>query len=265
MSELQDRYYPERLDGIDLDYLRYEEIRTTPEDYDLMERLLDSPFLDRGNTLPNPFNSIILYLVGLTDQFDHEKGRADISGGAPPDIDLDFASRQRHQAARILMEQWGEDRFAYVGTNGTLKPRGIIQKYFAINEPRTISRPHQKEIKIEPRHTWEKQNAGDSYDKYVRFTRSENKRIRAKWDEYEQAKVEIKAWQDLQNKITEMVPDPVHGKEPTWSEVVAASEAAAKKKEGLKSIPELCPGLHEAAQVLEGVGTTAGVHKTVCP
>lgn len=76
-----DYFIPEREAEVDPLFLEFELERTTPEDRALFKRAL----LKGARFEHNPHNSILLYVLGLTDDFDKERERADTYGGSPPD------------------------------------------------------------------------------------------------------------------------------------------------------------------------------------
>lgn len=84
-------YIPDRLSEVDPDYLEYEEKMATEEEaeiilnkcYDLFgeppAKELTSEYWE------NTYNSIILYITGLTNTFDFNEARSKMRGGSPPD------------------------------------------------------------------------------------------------------------------------------------------------------------------------------------
>lgn len=277
---LRPYYLPERLAEVDPDFLHFEEERSDEEDVALLLQLRTGQFYERGNKLPNEFNSIFLYLTGLSDEFDHEKGRSYITGGAPPDVDIDFAASERVAAFHIMKEIWGEDRFAHVGAQSKLKPRGILDKWMSVNEPQPVRRPSKKrmtkplsfEAWLEDIHAVdpEKQLSAiekkglreNDYAVYVsQFNQLKHANNKA-WDLYEEYQAEKQAWQDLQVELGKHIPDPESGKEPTWKEV---QEYSAKLKQeskdpNFKTMEELCPDLVRDGYILEGVSDKNTIH-----
>jgi hypothetical protein len=71
----------ERYLQIDEDFLIQEVRMASDKDLDRIDGCLYS----RQKFDSNPHNSILLYLTGLTDEFDFDKQRSDTIGGAPPD------------------------------------------------------------------------------------------------------------------------------------------------------------------------------------
>ena len=72
----------ERLDQIDPDFLEYEVKMISREDINRIHNVL---VVQDFKFEKNPHNSILLYITGLTDQFDFEAMRSNMIGGAPPD------------------------------------------------------------------------------------------------------------------------------------------------------------------------------------
>jgi DNA polymerase-3 subunit alpha len=150
LQGLRDFYIPERLTQIDPDFLEFEEEMADEEIlgillgkcYDLYSvggmGPLDIEYWD------NPHNSILLYLTGLTNQFDFEQGRSDTIDGSPPDIDIDFDSLDRHKAIQWVVEHWGRENVAQIGTFPTFKPKGMADIWGRVNER---SRDEVKAIK----------------------------------------------------------------------------------------------------------------------
>lgn len=130
LQEIKQYYISDRLSKIDQDFLEFEEEQIDQDSLDLIYMAVTS-----NVKLPNPHNSIILYLTGVTDDFNLLKGRSDTIGGTPPDIDIDFGSKDRDIAKDWIVEKWGRDYVANIGTFGTLKPKGLTRKYFSIHEP----------------------------------------------------------------------------------------------------------------------------------
>jgi hypothetical protein len=131
MTNLTSWYIPERLKTVDPDFLSFEEDLSTQEDRLTIWNLAESRAL---GTLPNPHNSILLYVTGLTDDFDPIKARVDTTGGSPPDIDIDFESLNRDKAIAWVINKWGQDNVANIITHGTFKPKSLTRRYFKITE-----------------------------------------------------------------------------------------------------------------------------------
>jgi DNA polymerase-3 subunit alpha len=126
----------DRISTVDQDYLEYEV--TMVSDLDL-QRIVDllrekqsgSPIWQQ---LHNPHNSILLYITGLTDDFDFSKSRSDMIGGAPPDIDIDHDALDREEAIQWCVDYWGRDKVANIITHGTFKPKSLARSFYRITE-----------------------------------------------------------------------------------------------------------------------------------
>lgn len=82
IEKLREKYNPIRIQEVDSDFLEFEEQMAKAKDLELMIQFLDS---GSSVALPNPHNSILLYILGITDEFDFQKGRSNTVGGTPPD------------------------------------------------------------------------------------------------------------------------------------------------------------------------------------
>ncbi len=133
LSEIRSHYIKDRVKTVDQDFLMFEETQTSKEDMELLLKVLSGPGMVRGK-LPNPYNSILLYVTGLTDLFDYQKGRSDTIGGAPPDIDMDFSALDADKATEWLVDHWGRENVANVMARGTFKPKSIVKKYYTATE-----------------------------------------------------------------------------------------------------------------------------------
>ena len=118
----------DRLNSVDQDYLEYEVTMISDQD---LTRICDSINVDK---FPNPHNSILLYVTGLTDDFDFEKSRSDMIGGAPPDIDIDHDALDREEAIQWCIDYWGRDKVANIITHGTFKPKSLARSFYRITE-----------------------------------------------------------------------------------------------------------------------------------
>ena len=133
MPSLDSYFIPERVSQVDPVFMRFEIDRASKQDMDkILSMCQDSkrkPFLD------NPHNSIILYITGLTDQFDFDRERCDTKGGSPPDIDLDFDEEGRTKVLEWIVSMFGRDNVANIGTFGTFGLKSLTRRYFSITEP----------------------------------------------------------------------------------------------------------------------------------
>ena len=130
LNKIKKYYSSERLNSIDLDFLEYEEEMIEQKDLDLILNLLET----NKSGLPNPHNSIILYVSSLSDEFDFKKARCNTVDGSPPDIDIDFDAQERHKAIDWVIEKWGRDNVANIITHGTFKPKSLIKGYYRVTE-----------------------------------------------------------------------------------------------------------------------------------
>lgn len=130
-NKLKNLYIKERLCKVDKDFLHYEEDFIEDKDLSLIITLLAS---NSKVKLNNPNNSIILYAVGLTDEFDFEKARCNTIDGSPPDIDIDFDALDRHLAIEWVIKKWGRDNVANIITHGSFKPKSLARGYYRVTE-----------------------------------------------------------------------------------------------------------------------------------
>ena len=127
---LEDRY-----NQIDEDFLEYEVVMASDEDIHRIHNLvIDKNCYPSWKIQPNPNNSILLYTLGLTDIFDFQKGRSNMIGGAPPDIDLDHDALDREKAIEWCVDYWGRDKVANIITHGTFKPKSLARSFYRIHE-----------------------------------------------------------------------------------------------------------------------------------
>lgn len=117
----------DRIGSVDQDFLSYEIDHISPED----EKLIISAV---GMKLPNPHNSILLYVLGISDEFDHEKGRSDMIGGSPPDIDMDYSALRRHEVIQGVTEFWGEEQVAGISAHQTFKLKSVARDFYRVTE-----------------------------------------------------------------------------------------------------------------------------------
>jgi DNA-directed DNA polymerase III PolC len=130
IARIRQRYDANRLAQVDHDFLSFEEDLSMDEDLELVEQALGTGVKFDSN----PHNSIILYLVGLTDHFDPDRARADTRGGSPPDIDIDFEALGRDKAVDWVVQEWGREHVANIMTQGTFKPKSLTRRYFKITD-----------------------------------------------------------------------------------------------------------------------------------
>ena len=130
----------ERYIQVDPDYLEFEIKMSALDDLQKINDCLwaIANFNKNPPKLPlfdgNPHNSIILYITGLTNQFDFEKARSNTIDGSPPDIDIDHDALDRETAIQGCVDYWGEDKVANIITHGTFKPKSLARSYYRITE-----------------------------------------------------------------------------------------------------------------------------------
>lgn len=131
LNKLKNFYISDRLCKIDQDFLSYEEDFITKEDLRAIITLLESKTLSK---IKNIHNSIILYVTGLSDEFNFVKARCDTINGSPPDIDIDFDAIDREKAIDWVVENWGRDNVANIITHGTFKPKSLARGFYRVTE-----------------------------------------------------------------------------------------------------------------------------------
>ena len=137
INQIKKNYISERVSEVDNDFLSFEEDMLSSAD---KESILSLLFLLQNNQkikLPNPHNSIILYICGLTDEFDFYKARSNTVGGSPPDIDIDHDALDRDAAIQWVVEKWGRDQVANIITHGTFKPKSLARSFYRVTEGNT--------------------------------------------------------------------------------------------------------------------------------
>lgn len=95
--------------------------------------ILSTPHL-RKLQLPNPHNSILLYITGLSNDFDFAKARCDHIGGSPPDIDTDYDALDREKVIEWVVNKWGRENVANIITHGTFKPKSLARSFYRVTE-----------------------------------------------------------------------------------------------------------------------------------
>ena len=124
----------DRLNSIDQDYLEYEVTMISDQDLLRISDCINALNVNSINKLPNPHNSILLYVCGLTDNFNFNKSRSDMIGGAPPDIDIDHDALDREEAIQWCIDYWGREKVANIITHGTFKPKSLARSFYRITE-----------------------------------------------------------------------------------------------------------------------------------
>ena len=125
----------ERYFQVDEDYLSYEVHMVSDSDlFRIYSLVVDKNNSNDFSFLPNPHNSILLYITGVSNSFDFTKNRSDMIGGAPPDIDIDHDALDREEAIKWCIDYWGRDRVANIITHGTFKPKSLARSFYRITE-----------------------------------------------------------------------------------------------------------------------------------
>ena len=119
-----------RFNSIDQDFLSQEIKMISEEDLNRISSSLEASLKFEIN----PYNSILLYITGLTDVFDFQKARSETIGGAPPDIDIDHDALDREKAIQWCIDYWGRERVSNIITHGTFKPKSLARSYYRIHE-----------------------------------------------------------------------------------------------------------------------------------
>ena len=128
LNQIRPYYIQTRVNNIDNDFLEYEEDMISLKDLSKIISLLNT----KEN--PNPYNSILLYITGISNEFNFIKGRSELYGGSAPDIDIDFSNRDK--AVEIIIEEYGVDNVAYISTVGTFGLKSTLRKYFSVYSPK---------------------------------------------------------------------------------------------------------------------------------
>jgi DNA polymerase-3 subunit alpha len=81
--------------------------------------------LQRGIAVENTANSIVAYLIGLTNK--KPVDTIDYKGGTLPDIDVDFADTQRDQVIEYVVNKYGPDHVAGIGTYSLMWAKAAVR------------------------------------------------------------------------------------------------------------------------------------------
>lgn len=233
---IKDYYIKTRVEKIDPDFLEYEEENISKADKEKIIKLLETQTVNDikndvwpNTSLDNPFNSILLYITGLTDQFDFKKGRSAFIPGSPPDIDQDGIADEREKIFEWIKNEYGNDYTAQVGAYGTCGLLSIADDFARIHVP------------MEPKKT--------SFENEADFEKAH-----AEW------KLEKRAIYKVIEEIKELIPEPVSGLAPTYDKFVSDNlEKKNKFKKGInveKDYPEFC----EFAKYAFDMRKQEGVH-----
>ena len=130
INVIKKSYILSRVAEVDEDFLAHEESMISPDDLTLVFSLLQKG----SGELPNPYNSIILYVTGLSNKFDFLKARSDTTGGSQPDIDIDVSSLERDKLLKLIVDRWGRENVANIITYGTFKPKSLTHSFYRVTE-----------------------------------------------------------------------------------------------------------------------------------
>lgn len=218
---IQEHFIEERLAQVDEDYLRFELENVSKQD---KQNIINALSLNYHSNLklPNPNNSILLYVLGITDEFDFKLGRGYTIDGTPPDIDVDFDALNRDKAIQYMIDRFGQERVAMIGTVGTFKPKSTIKDFFRVITPDINRHGRLPDGSVSP-----------------------------------SIAVEIDNLSKLKGEILSLVPKPKHGKEPTLAEMLQESPQLKQSKyaEWLNAATKLedmikTEGIHASGLVL---------------
>ncbi len=110
-----------RLEGIDEKILK-KELQASIAYKHLFLQLMSS-----NSKIPNPYNSSILYAIGVTDDLpDYQKTLPFYLDKDLPDCDLDFQDDKRDMLLDYLKTKYGNDCVAKLGVISKYKPRSIL-------------------------------------------------------------------------------------------------------------------------------------------
>lgn len=143
IDTLRKTYIDQRLVDIDPDFLEFEEQMISEEDIKLILAL-------KPSSVPNPHNSILLFVTGKTNQFDFIKARADTIDGASPDIDLDVDPLNSQKLIDWLIEYWGREHVAHIIALQKFKPKSTVRSFFSVTAPKDKeSKEYREHIKTQ--------------------------------------------------------------------------------------------------------------------
>jgi len=131
IKQIKKYYIPDRLSQVDSDFLSFEEEMISSTDQERILTLLNNNMKAK---ISNPYNSIILYICGLSNEFNFQTERSETIDGSPPDIDIDHDALEREKAIEWAVEYWGRDQVANIITHGTFKPKSLARSYYRVTE-----------------------------------------------------------------------------------------------------------------------------------
>ena len=236
LDNIRTYYIANRLALVDKDFLEYEEDMSKKEDLEKILKLLDPKEgvvfgSVNTNIIANPHNSIILYIVGLTKEFDFDKSRSDLEGGTPADIDLDIDPRYREQVEEYLVEKYGRECVAHIGAYGDFHLQGIGKDIARISEP------------VEPKRSdFETQ---EDYNKVLVTYK----------------KTRAKVWTDFE-ELDKIIPSPKFGLQPKYADMLENHPEVSAKWPEYNQLAEYADGMrkqfgvHAAGIVISDVPLT---------
>lgn len=229
LHNIRKYYITERYNKIDLDFLEFEEEMAEEKDLERIEEYLEQKacgFYDwDGIELANDYNSIILYITGLTNDFDFKEGRNKHHLGTPCDIDLDFQPSGRDKVKEYLISTYGENQVAQIGAIGTFGMKSIVNDLGRINEP---IMPKKSDFETED----EFKAAETLY-------------------EYNLAKIKLNT-----KTLNNLIPEPVHGKAPDFEKVISYN----LEKKNPVDIKTQFPEFYNFAEYADSMRKQMGVH-----
>jgi DNA-directed DNA polymerase III PolC len=214
IKDIREYYIADRIELVDSDFLEFEEEMCRKED---LKRILEA-LMNGAEEWGNPHNSILLYATGLSDVFDFNKGRSEMTGGSPPDIDMDYDPRFRDKIFDYLVKKWGHDCVAQIGAPGTFGMLGTVDALGRISEP------------LEPK----KGNFEDDESYEAAFL------------EWKAAK---KAIYEHVETLKKLVPKPAHGIAPDYKKMVEASPEILEDYPGFAKFAEYADGMRQRTGV----------------
>lgn len=134
---IREHYIAQRISEVDPDFLAFEEDMISAYDTQLILNILSNKIC-LPDKLSNPHNSIILYITGISDEFDKLRARSDTIDGSPPDVDIDFDALEREKAIQWVVDHWGREQVANIITHGTFKPKSLARAYYRVTEGNSL-------------------------------------------------------------------------------------------------------------------------------
>jgi hypothetical protein len=123
-------------DRLNSELSRMDDMGVLPNLLSIYDDIKKNPNL-KGNT--NVPNSLLVYCMGITSkhpdgEFTLEKRRVYGRDGWP-DIDMDFCYERRHEVIEYLIEKYGRDKVANIGTVQTLKTKSALRRVIRAVDP----------------------------------------------------------------------------------------------------------------------------------